>query len=508
MLVERTSERWAVAIAVLFGTEMADQLDCSPLTKNIGVQSPAGSFSDFRKRESCRMMPLVGGFSRGPPFSPALAFRRCSILTSFDPHSERGGAVVTHWTRLQEEPDESLTKAMADFFPNPSPLPLPCATCNVSNDLAVDETEASLEPRRNARAGENGKSPRKPWPLVCIVRHDSHMRKYGYYPRLGIEPVSPRWEASCLTTTLPRPQYREENGTKTYRWEHTLAVCKSCTGPELFTIRCAPEYTLTSAQSDMRAVKLVTMDERVYNNVSREDRHRAVTLTYSAVCWQPEGALSGTRPSTSADDDATPRSIARDCTRTIAASPRLASLRQSSSPTTQSQSRYVHRCKLDRVLLALAVEKMPGAPVSDRLNEVLGKSNLNSMPTHDNPSYNGNEHCNFAKSFGESLYTERVLYDEEEDSPVFNMRPYSELPCGNGKSSFVAIAAYCCWSPDFLLGSPVSPPLHSGAAPYSPRFTLTGSQDLDFKSRTNLPAPLYTTTSLIGSTRYALNCID
>ncbi|KAJ8866870.1 hypothetical protein PR048_032732 [Dryococelus australis] len=42
---------------------------------------PAGS-PDFRKWESCRTMPLVGGFSRGPPVSRALSFRRYSTFTS------------------------------------------------------------------------------------------------------------------------------------------------------------------------------------------------------------------------------------------------------------------------------------------------------------------------------------------------------------------------------------------------------------------------------------------
>ncbi|KAJ8889779.1 hypothetical protein PR048_009282 [Dryococelus australis] len=37
----------------------------------------------------------------------------------------------------------------------------------------------------------------------------------------------------------------------------------------------------------------------------------------------------------------------------------------------------------------------------------------------------------------------------------------------------------------FSRGSPVYPPLHSGAAPYSPRFTLIGSHDLDVKSHQN-----------------------
>ncbi|KAJ8881096.1 hypothetical protein PR048_017569 [Dryococelus australis] len=44
------------------------------------------SLPDFRMWESCRTMPLVGGFSRGFPVSTALLIRRYSILTSFQPH--------------------------------------------------------------------------------------------------------------------------------------------------------------------------------------------------------------------------------------------------------------------------------------------------------------------------------------------------------------------------------------------------------------------------------------
>ncbi|KAJ8870545.1 hypothetical protein PR048_029568 [Dryococelus australis] len=46
---------------------VAKWLDCSPPTSANQVQSPAGSLPDFRKWESCRTMPLVGGFSRGSP---------------------------------------------------------------------------------------------------------------------------------------------------------------------------------------------------------------------------------------------------------------------------------------------------------------------------------------------------------------------------------------------------------------------------------------------------------
>ncbi|KAJ8866989.1 hypothetical protein PR048_032851 [Dryococelus australis] len=60
---------------------VAERLARSPPTKANRAQSPAGS-PDFRKWESCRAMPLVGGSSRGSPVSPAPSFRRRSIFTS------------------------------------------------------------------------------------------------------------------------------------------------------------------------------------------------------------------------------------------------------------------------------------------------------------------------------------------------------------------------------------------------------------------------------------------
>ncbi|KAJ8887796.1 hypothetical protein PR048_014014 [Dryococelus australis] len=43
------------------------------------VRFSAGSLPDFSVSKSCRTTPLVGGFSRGSPVSPTLAFRRCYI---------------------------------------------------------------------------------------------------------------------------------------------------------------------------------------------------------------------------------------------------------------------------------------------------------------------------------------------------------------------------------------------------------------------------------------------
>ncbi|KAJ8871740.1 hypothetical protein PR048_028076 [Dryococelus australis] len=72
-------------------------------------QGDPGSISsrvtpDFRMWESCRTMPLVGGFSRRSPVSPTLSFRRCSILTSItiigfqDLAVKRRPNLFTHFT--------------------------------------------------------------------------------------------------------------------------------------------------------------------------------------------------------------------------------------------------------------------------------------------------------------------------------------------------------------------------------------------------------------------------
>ncbi|KAJ8886795.1 hypothetical protein PR048_013007 [Dryococelus australis] len=67
------------------GPSMVQRLERSPPTNGNRVRFLAGSLPDFRAWEFCRTMPLVGGFSRGFPVSPTLAFRRCSILNSLHP---------------------------------------------------------------------------------------------------------------------------------------------------------------------------------------------------------------------------------------------------------------------------------------------------------------------------------------------------------------------------------------------------------------------------------------
>ncbi|KAJ8881982.1 hypothetical protein PR048_018470 [Dryococelus australis] len=71
-----TRRRNILEVELRQGTEVtvAEQLACSPPTKTIWVQSPAGSLRIFRMWESCRTMLLVGGFYRGSPVSPAALY--------------------------------------------------------------------------------------------------------------------------------------------------------------------------------------------------------------------------------------------------------------------------------------------------------------------------------------------------------------------------------------------------------------------------------------------------
>ncbi|KAJ8885840.1 hypothetical protein PR048_012046 [Dryococelus australis] len=64
--------KFGVASLHLLGATVAERLACSPPTKVNQVRSPDGLFPDFLTWGSCRTIPLVGGFSRGSPVSPAL----------------------------------------------------------------------------------------------------------------------------------------------------------------------------------------------------------------------------------------------------------------------------------------------------------------------------------------------------------------------------------------------------------------------------------------------------
>ncbi|KAJ8898117.1 hypothetical protein PR048_003477 [Dryococelus australis] len=83
-------------VLLAFGAAVAERLDCSPPTMANRFRSPVGPLPDFRKWESCRTMPLVGGFSRGFPVSPPLY----SGAVPFSPHFTLIGS--QHFVRMKQ----------------------------------------------------------------------------------------------------------------------------------------------------------------------------------------------------------------------------------------------------------------------------------------------------------------------------------------------------------------------------------------------------------------------
>ncbi|KAJ8867859.1 hypothetical protein PR048_031664 [Dryococelus australis] len=71
------------------GAALTERLDCSPLTKAVHGLSPAGSLLDFRKWESCRTMPLIGGCSM-PHFTLTGTISVADISTA----AVRGGIII------------------------------------------------------------------------------------------------------------------------------------------------------------------------------------------------------------------------------------------------------------------------------------------------------------------------------------------------------------------------------------------------------------------------------
>ncbi|KAJ8870697.1 hypothetical protein PR048_029722 [Dryococelus australis] len=189
---------------------VCQQLDYWSHTKASQVQSPVGPLLDFRKWESCRNMPLLGGFSPRSLVSPAFALRCCFILTS------------SHHHRLSRPRFYELPKTVncADWLSIGVAVPVMCefllsdycvrlwkrlvGCCilcggrgwpashqTLIGEQLPDILQASVRPQlaveadTSPLAGDTGDSRENP------------LTPSGIYPGL------PGWEASILTTTPP-----------------------------------------------------------------------------------------------------------------------------------------------------------------------------------------------------------------------------------------------------------------------------------------------------------------
>ncbi|KAJ8869308.1 hypothetical protein PR048_030882 [Dryococelus australis] len=125
------------------GATVVQWLDYSPPT-----WVNRGRSRIFASGGSCRTMQLVGGFSRRYPVSPALAFRRCSILTSLHPH--RHPNLSTPFVEALDFPPFS------SFHPSPFPSRgrrdvFNCSRSSYKRPSALFLREGTLRPCLNSR---------------------------------------------------------------------------------------------------------------------------------------------------------------------------------------------------------------------------------------------------------------------------------------------------------------------------------------------------------------------
>ncbi|KAJ8888344.1 hypothetical protein PR048_007831 [Dryococelus australis] len=217
----------------------------NPPTKANRVRFPAGSLPDFRMWKSCRIMLLVGGFSRGSPVPPPFHFDLLHTLLA-SPLSDLKTPIKTAHILHSLTPIQLLNIAeLASAFQNYSPptkvyrvrfpegqppnfrMWEPCRTVPlvsgfsrgypvslapasrvapyssrstlIDSQYLVVKSRPNLFTHSNCRKAVGGKAgdPReKARRTAASPGNDSHLRKSG--DPAGSEPGSPRWEASVL----------------------------------------------------------------------------------------------------------------------------------------------------------------------------------------------------------------------------------------------------------------------------------------------------------------------
>ncbi|KAJ8875212.1 hypothetical protein PR048_023107 [Dryococelus australis] len=218
------------------GPSGSDEL-CAPLIiccKAASLLASHHGDPDFRMCESCRTTPLVGGFSRGSPVPPALSFRHCSILNSITLIGSQDLDVKASANLFPH----SIKDVRLDAWPRPNPA-VSLATMQrtaagtqlvVAHDHDIlDAHRRNQQPQRSRQGTERTAPPTTSrLPDSTRVWSSAGMRGWGKRkipektsllvassgtiptcekPRVsrpGIEPGSPWWESSRLTTQLPR----------------------------------------------------------------------------------------------------------------------------------------------------------------------------------------------------------------------------------------------------------------------------------------------------------------
>ncbi|KAJ8875843.1 hypothetical protein PR048_023745 [Dryococelus australis] len=351
-----------------------------------------GRFSpDFRMWESST------GFLGDLPFPP-------SFLSGAAPYSYQSPSSALKTSMFRAVQISSLT----------------CLHLRFGRLSAVREIEVNMERRRNSGAGETG-DPRRPAASSATI---PTCENRGAAPT-GIEPGSPRWEASSLATTPPRlpvPSGLFIPATLSY-WEYGEL-------PDVDEVRLA--RVQADCQCDRRTKDL---PPRGWGSSPRSLDYKSATLSLSfGDRTTTTYALSGI--------------IVWLFTRYFH-NERRRTLASEASPATAERS--------DEVVKAIAsisagTKERGKREIPEKTRRPTALSD--TIITFENPEIRKHVGATVAEQLACSPPTKTI----QVQSPAGSLRIFA---CGNR-------AGRCRWSASFLGDLPFPPPFHSGAAPYSP----------------------------------------
>ncbi|KAJ8883370.1 hypothetical protein PR048_015213 [Dryococelus australis] len=171
-------------------------------TKASQIRFPTKSFSHFHTCESCRTMPLVGGFLGDLPFP---AYLNSGAAPCSPPFTLIGPAapddIMNRYERYARSKTEltviCVGKLQEGFLDSPIRVQ---RSINLRKMRSMTSRGVEIQQRRNLRIGKTGVPRKNTLANVNVCQ----IRVFMWTPQ-GIESDSPWWEASSLTTVPPRP---------------------------------------------------------------------------------------------------------------------------------------------------------------------------------------------------------------------------------------------------------------------------------------------------------------
>ncbi|KAJ8895886.1 hypothetical protein PR048_001226 [Dryococelus australis] len=191
---------------------VTERLACSPPANAIRVQSPARSLRIFARGNRAGQCRWSAGFPWGSPVSPALSFRRCSMLTSITHIGFQDLAAEETVNGLKRANGVGQVGCLRVFVRTVDGEVEPCAV-GACGRRTVGEVDAALVPAAvrladarqvDGASAVGGARRHQAYPVpVLLLRFP--LAKIRERPSWGSNPVCTMWQACSLTAQPPRP---------------------------------------------------------------------------------------------------------------------------------------------------------------------------------------------------------------------------------------------------------------------------------------------------------------